>query len=945
MKKRGVPVTAEPAARGLHPGRPAAPRPTSPLLDWAQSPAEAVLERLGVSENGLSESAAAARLAADGTNELPHPAAAAAWRRLVAQMIHFFALMLWVAAALALVAGMSQLALAIVVVILVNGAFSLVQEYRAERAFGALAALLPDQVVVVREGRRREVPSSMVVRSDILLLTEGARVPADARVVRSDNLGIDLSALTGESEPVERGAEPSPSAFGDPLSATNLVFAGTFVSTGSGVAVVLATGASTRLGEISRLTTTVQRRATPLQKELNRTVIVIAAVAVTVGVVFLGSSLLVGMDPRNSFLFAVGVIVALVPEGLLPTLTLSLAMSARRLAGQKVLVRRLEAIETLGSTTVICTDKTGTLTENQMTAQVVNTGGRLFTVSGTGYEPGGALFVGGRPATDAELEELGPLLLAAGLCGNARVENRAGRWVCAGDPTEGALVVLARKGGIERETAERRRPRVREYPFDSVRRRMSTVHVLPTGDHLVLTKGSPEAVLAASQWITGERARDELGPSEREQVLADVDRLTADGLRVIGLAQRRHTGELPRLAGEAETGLEFLGLVGMHDPVRPDVLAAVKRCRSAGIRVIMITGDHPGTARAVARQSGLADQEIATGDQLPADDAAMARLLDRVTILARIAPEQKLRITESLQASGAVVAMTGDGVNDGPALRRADIGVAMGASGTDVARDAADMVLLDDSFAHLVKAVEEGRAAFDNIRRFLTYHLTDNVAELVPFVVWALSGGRIPLMISVLQVLALDIGTDLLPALALGAEAPEVGVMARSPRSRQARLLDGGVLGRAFAFLGPVEALASMAMLPLGALLFFGWTPGKAFPGSATELAVLSGMVFASIVLLQMANALECRSPRRSLLTREILSNRLLVEAIVVEALILLVFLYLPALAMILGQAPLNAAQWVPVLITPFVLVAAEELRKLVVRRTRAGGSDGSIAC
>jgi magnesium-transporting ATPase (P-type) len=921
MEELGVPASA------------AAPTSPSPLLEWARLPAETVLERLGVSQNGLSESVAATRLAADGPNELPHPPAVPAWRRLVAQLVHFFAVMLWAAAALALVAGMSQLGVAIVVVILVNGVFSFVQEYRAERAFRAVASLLPDQVVVVREGRRRPIPSSAVVRSDILLLTEGSRVPADGRIVRSDGLGIDNSALTGESEPVERGAEPSLAPLRDPLGASNLVFAGTFVSTGSGVAVVLATGAGTRLGQISRLTTAVLRRATPLQEELNRAVMVIAGSAVTVGIVFLGASLLVGMEPRNSLLFAVGVIVALVPEGLLPTLTLSLAMSARRLAGQKVLVRRLEAVETLGSTTVICTDKTGTLTENQMTAQVVSISGHHFTVSGSGYEPSGAVLAGGRPATDTELEALQPLLLAACLCGNARVENRAGRWVCAGDPTEGALVVLARKGGTEHEAAERRRPRVREYSFDSIRRRMSTAHALPTGDHLILTKGSPEAVLATSRWITGERGRVALGFSEREQILADVERLTADGLRVIALAHRRQGGELPGLASEAETGLEFLGLVGIHDPVRPDVPAAVRRCRSAGIRVIMITGDHPGTARAVARQAGLADEEVATGDQLPSDDAALARLLDRVTVLARVAPEQKLRITECLQARGEVVAMTGDGVNDGPALRRADIGVAMGASGTDVAREAADMVLLDDSFAHLVRAVEEGRAAFDNIRRFLTYHLTDNVAELAPFVIWALSGGRIPLMISVLQVLALDIGTDLLPALALGAEVPEVGVMARPPRLRRARLLDAAVLGRAFAFLGPVEALASMAMLPLGAMLFFGWTPGKALPASTPEITALSGMVFASIVLLQMANALECRSPRRSLLTREILSNRLLVGAIAAEALILLVFLYLPALAMILGQAPLPAAQWLPVLVTPFVLVGAEELRKLVARR------------
>ena len=378
--------------------------------------------------------------------------------------------------------------------------------------------------------------------------------------------------------------------------------------------------------------------------------------------------------------------------------------------------------------------------------------------------------------------------------------------------------------------------------------------------------------------------------------------------------------------------MEFLGLMGMADPVRPEVPEAVARCRSAGIRVVMITGDHPATAMTVAREAGLSTETVLLGSELPEGDEALGNLLrNREAVLARVAPEEKLRIAKALQQQGDVVAMTGDGVNDAPALRQADIGVAMGKVGTDVAREAADMVLLDDNFAHMVEAVEEGRAAYDNIKRFLTYHLTDNVAELAPFALWALSGGRIPLMISVLQVLALDIGTDLLPALALGAERPEPDVMVRPPRSRNARLLDVRVLGRAFGFLGPVEAVASMAMLPLGAALFYGW-PADPLPSSGTQRDVLSTMVFAAIVLMQMANAFECRSTPASLFSIGPFSNRLLVAAVAVEALTLLAFVYIPPISRALGQHPLGPAQWLPVLVTPWVLLAAEEARKALVR-------------
>ena len=460
---------------------------------------------------------------------------------------------------------------------------------------------------------------------------------------------------------------------------------------------------------------------------------------------------------------------------------------------------------------------------------------------------------------------------------------------------------------------------------------MSTIHLLPSGRHEVLTKGSPESILSLCQSIRINGTPSQLGADEKRDVLSAADSLAIKGLRVLAFA-RQETDGIPNTAAEAETEMEFLGLVGMADPVRPEVPEAIARCRRAGIKVMMVTGDHPATALSVAKQAGLPAHTVMIGSELPDSDDAVGQLLTtHDVVIARLAPEQKLRIARALQARGAVVAMTGDGVNDAPALRQADIGVAMGKAGTDVAREAADLVLLDDNFTHIVEAVEEGRAAFDNIKRFLTYHLTDNVAELAPFAIWALSAGRIPLMISVLQVLALDIGTDLLPALALGAERPEPGVMDRPPRTKDARLLDRRVLGRAFGFLGPVEATASMALLPIGAVMFFGW-PESPLPTSGSDLAVLSTMVFSAIVLMQIANAFECRSNPASLFSIGPLSNQLLVGAVAVEALVLLMFVYLPPVQRVLGHAPLDVPQWAVVLITPLILLGAEEARKAVVR-------------
>jgi magnesium-transporting ATPase (P-type) len=898
--------------------------------------AEDALAFLRTTREGLSSEEAAVRLATSGRNELPEHRGRSLPRQLLDQMVHFFALMLWAAAALAFVGELPQLGIAIIVVIVVNGGFSFAQEYRAERAVRALSALLPETAVVRRAGRKLTIPAGELVPGDVVLLKEGDRISADARVIRSSELKVDMSTLTGESEPLLRESEPIAELPADPLEAPNVVFAGTFVASGSATAAVAATGGTTRLGGISTLTGQIVRRPTPLRFQMNRAVRVIAIFAVATGVVFFGIALGLGTPARDGFLFSVGVIVALVPEGLLPTLSLSLAMSATRMANRGALVRRLESVETLGSTTVICTDKTGTVTTNQMTAAAIVLPGGRYRATGSGYEPSGTILTaGGRPLSEGDRTEVRRILEAAALCGDARVERQDGRWRCTGDPTEGALLVLARKGGIEREDAERSAPRVREFPFESARQRMSTVNHLPSGAYEVLAKGSPEAILPLCSTIRMNAVAPNLGRDEQAKVLADVDSLAVKGLRVLAFARREISGHAPETAREAEIEMEFLGLVGMADPVRPEVPAAVASARRAGIKIVMITGDHPATAMSVARDAGIPAHTVMLGSELPDSDAALGELLStHAPVLARVAPEDKLRIARALQEHGEVVAMTGDGVNDAPALRQADIGIAMGKTGTDVAREAADLVLLDDNFAHIVEAVEEGRAAFDNIKRFLTYHLTDNVAELAPFLVWALSGGSIPLMITVLQVLALDIGTDLLPALALGAERPEPGIMQRSPRTGSARLLDRNVLGRAFGFLGPVEAVLSMAMLPLGAWLFFGW-PGHPLPGSGPDQEVLSTMVFGAIVTMQMANAFECRANPASLFSIGPLSNRLLVGAAVIEALTLLAFVYVPPVAGVLGQRPLDAEQWLPLLITPWLLIVAEESRKAIVRGRR----------
>ncbi|MFK4084958.1 cation-translocating P-type ATPase [Kribbella sp. NPDC020789] len=847
------------------------------------------------SRRGLSAAEAARRLAADGPNELPARRPTAAWKLLLGQMTHLFAVMLWVAAALAVAAGLVPLAVAIVVIIVLNGVFAFAQQYRADRAAEALRDLLPARVQVIRDGQVFTVDATQLVRGDRVLLSAGDKVSADLELTTVHALAVDESMLTGESVPVR------------PVTGAN-VYAGTFVVQGEAEADVVAVAGQTRLAGIQTLTDSANRPASPLTVELHRLVRVVAAIAVVVGISLAAVSMLLGLRVSEALLFGVGVMVALVPEGLLPTVTLSLARGAQRMAHGNALVRRLDAVETLGATTFVCTDKTGTLTMNKMSVQEVWTPYGSVTMSGEGYDPTGSA-TGDRGALTAVKHAAG-LAIA---CIHGRAVAEKGRWVAHGDPMEVALDVLARRLELPPVDATTITDRV---TFTSETRYSAAVR-----DGTAAVIGAPDALLPYCR------------PDGGSDALAAVEELAGRGRRVLAVAET--TGDRVRdgLLDLGPDTLRLLAVVGLEDPPRTDVGEALTSCRRAGVRIAMVTGDHAATAAVIAREVGMLQPGglVVTADQLPQDEAQLGKLLDRDdgVVVARVTPADKLRIARALRARGHVVAMTGDGVNDAPALREADVGVAMGASGSDVARSAADLVLLDDHFASIVTAIRLGRATFSNVRRFLTYHLTDNVAELAPFAVWALTGGSVPLAIGVLQVLALDIGTDMLPALALGVEPAGRHTLDGPPRHH--RIVDRSLLLRAFGLLGPVEALLSMGAF-LAVLLGFGWRPGV--DPSSSSLAVASGTAFAVIGFTQLANAFACRSERHTVFEIPLLGNRTLIAAVLAEILLVAAFLGLPWTADLLGGSWPSAAGWAMAAGAALVILLADTVAKLV-RRTR----------
>lgn len=863
-------------------------------------------EHPDVPAQGLSAQQVLVRRAQDGPNTLPTPARTPIWRMWLAQMTHFFAGMLWIAAVLALVAGMLPLGAAIVVIIVLNGTFAFVQEHRADRAAEELGAMMPARTRVRRGGATRSIDVTDLVTGDVVLIAAGDKIGADLRLTTSAALSVNESMLTGESLPVDRGV-------GDQ------VWAGTLVLQGDAEGVVVDVGASTRLASIASLTATAQRPRSPLATQLHRLVLVVAAMAVTTGVLLSAASLALGSTAVQAVLLGVGVMVALVPEGLLPTVTLSLARGAQRMASEQALVRRLEAVETLGATTFICTDKTGTLTRNEMSVVEIWTMRGVITVEGAGYDPAGTI-VGPDEARALALTAA----RGAVACVTGRAIHRGGRWSADGDPMDVSFDVVAQRLG--ELVPGRESPSVR-LPFTPDR--MSSAALLHGG---AVVLGAPEPILTRC---------DKTGIQSASVALASM---SGRGQRVVAVARSRAMPSAPtaeELALAVDGDLELLALLGIEDPPRADVGSALAVCRRAGVRVAMITGDSAATGAAIATEIGLLGPTgtVIEAKDLPAEDLEVAALVDREdgAVVARATPADKLRIARALRSHGHVVAMTGDGVNDAPALREADVGVAMGRSGSDVARESADLVLLDDNFATILTAIELGRGTFANIRRFLTFHLTDNVAELVPFVAWAVTGSNIPLAIGVLQVLALDIGTDMLPALALGAEPASSRAM-DGPR-RTTEVVDGPLLRRALLVLGPTEAALSMGAF-LTVLVLGGWTYGTEAP--AALLMVASGSAFAVIAVAQMVNAFVCRSETRAVWTLDPRRNPLVAAAVAVEAILLFMFLALPWLSELLGGAWPSTTGWLFCLLAVVALPVVDAGHKRLLRRRVARSRDAA---
>ncbi|NTV71527.1 MAG: cation-transporting P-type ATPase [Azonexaceae bacterium] len=874
-----------------------------------QSPAEA-LAALDSAPDGLSVREAARRFDEFGPNRVEAAARTPWWLSLLGEFTHFFALILWFAAILAFTAaylqpgeGMFELGLAILGVILVNGSFSFWQTYRAEQALAALEKLLPQSVKVRRDGQEMDIPADQLVPGDILLLIEGAKVPADCRLLESWGLRVNLSTLTGETYPKARSEAAETAAAFDPLAAHCLLLAGTLVVSGEGRAVVYATGMRTEFGHIAHLTQSTGDTESPLQGEIRRVSRLVAMLALGLGLIFFLLGEAIGLPFWANMMFAIGIIVANVPEGLLPTVTLSLALATQRMAKRNALVRHLPAVETMGCATVILTDKTGTLTQNRMAVR--------------------EWFAGGRHHLAAEhwpAAREPHLRAVARYCQSLKFTDGQPN----GDPMEIALWQFAGELPMPWKFAG-------EIAFDAERRRMSVYSREEEGSGVLLCKGAPENLLPlCTTWLAGNTVKPFDADARENFRLAHED-LASRGLRVIACAWK------PLAAGEApnEEGMALCGLIGLEDPPRPDVHEAVGRCHSAGLRVIMCTGDHPRTALAIGREIDMirsASPRVMTGDEVRQMSAASLQIaLDAPEVIfARVTAEQKMIIVQALQRKGEIVAVTGDGVNDAPALRMADIGIAMGLSGTDVAREAADIVLLDDHFGTIVNAIEEGRAVYENIRKFITYILTSNIPELIPYLAFVLF--RIPLPLTVIQILAVDLGTDMLPALALGAEKPSTDVMQRPPRPRDERLLSGGLLARAYLFLGPLEALGAMATF-FFVLHGFGWHYGETLePGDPRYLQATSACLMA-IVMAQMVNLFVCRHPRLPAWHFPLLENRWLLAGLASEIGLMAVILYTPLGNRLFGTAPLPLEVFLYAL--PFVLFLglAEEARKWFVRR------------
>ena len=884
------------------------------MNDLHQIPLQDLYSRLNSGFKGLPDSEARKRFEEFGPNELHVRQNVPEYLRFLSQFVNFFAILLMIGGTLAFLAeyldpgkGNFYIACALFGVVLLNAIFTYIQEYQSEQIMESFRKMLPTMVTVEREGEVKRIDARFVVPGDIMLLYKGDKVSADGRLIRANQLHVDLSSLTGESEPVQlQTAADSDNIY----QSKNMVYSGTLVQSGNGKAIVCNTGMDTQIGKIVELTRQTSKVDTPIRKELKHFIKVISSIAIFLGITFFITSIAIGNGHISSLIFAIGIIVANVPEGLLPTVTLALTMASKRMARKNALIKNLESVETLGSTTVICTDKTGTLTQNKITVNTLIINRHYHDIN----DP--------EISMEPELHTARRIMT---LCNNAHLDSQ---FMYSGDSTEIALLAYGNKIKSIKDIIYTKR--LNEKPFTSDDKFMITINESPDGDHYhAYLKGAPEVVMNMCDRIRIDGEIVSFTDEYREMIIDQYMSVAERGERGLALAYRNIDNE--ELVYD---NYVFIGVVGMLDPPRPEVPEAILKCREAGIRVFMLTGDFGPTAEAIGKQIGLFNDggKVVHGDDLSSmDEETLSGVLqEKELIFARITPVQKLRIVKALQKNDQIVTVTGDGVNDSPALKNADMGVAMGLMGTEVAKEASNMVLMDDNFATIVSAVEEGRTIFDNIKKFIAYILTSNIPEILPFIAFVLL--KIPLPLTVVLILAIDLGTDILPALGLGAEKPETDVMHKPPRSRRERLLTRNLLFMSYGIVGMIQAAAGFFSYFV-VLYNGGWQWGE--PLAVTDPLYRTAITafFASIVICQVADVIICRTRRQSLLSVGILGNKLVLLGIAAELSLLALIAYVPVMNTFFGTAPLEP--WQLVLSVPFavLIIIGDEIRRIFVRK------------
>jgi Ca2+-transporting ATPase len=895
---------------------------------WHTLPENEVYATLNTSPNGLGAADAARRLEENGPNELQAAKRTSAFEILLEQFKNVLILILLGATVISLFLGHGIESVVIAIIVLFAVLLGFVQEYRAEKAIEALRQMAAPTATALRDGAEVKIPARELVPGDVILLRTGDRVPADGRLLESINLQVEEAALTGESVASEKQVRTFDNPDLPVSDRKNMVYAGTAVTYGRGKALVAATGMQTEFGKIAQLLQTVETGKTPLQQNLDKLGTVLARAAFVVVAVIVGLGLFRGQPLIDMLIFGIALAVAVVPEALPAVVTISLAIGVQKMVKRNALIRRLPAVETLGSTSVICSDKTGTLTKDEMTVRRLYIAGQMYSVSGAGYAPEGE--ISGQPAggatpealpqvpgtavQSAMLDALRRMLTAAALVNDTRlVQLPDAGWDIKGDPTEGALVVAAAKAGLHKEQLEAQFPRVAEIPFTSETKRMTTLHQTPEGV-TAYAKGAPEVILAGCDTVLTAAGVQALDADGRSQILAQAQALAGEALRVLGVA-----GKSGVTLQTAECGMTFLGLAGMIDPPRLEAKAAIALCAQAGIRPVMITGDHPVTAQAVARELGLlnGNGRVVSGPELEEmTDEQLYDQVEDIRVYARVSPTHKLRVVTAWQAHGHIAAMTGDGVNDAPALKKADIGIAMGITGTDVTKEAADMTLTDDNFASIVAAVEEGRGVFGNIKKYLMYLLSSNIGEIGLMAGASLLG--LPLPLTAVQILYVNLATDGLPALALSVDPPDKDLMKRNPRNPRTGI-----------FTRPVVTLMSLGGIwsALVNLSLFSWALNS---GRTQEQAMT--MTFVSLVLIQFFKAYNFRSDRHSVVMKTF-ANKWLNWAVLWELVLLVLIMYVPFLQEPFGTYAMPFEDWLIVGGLALTIVPALELAKWMVRK------------